>query len=317
MRKKGETALDSLKQELDSLGLEYLNGDTPPKLFHYTNTQGLLGILDSQYLWATHVSYLNDATEIRYTYELVEEISEDLIAQEDRDKETTSDRDDPLFIYRTFLYRLSYKTARPKPKSDIYVACFCEEDDLLSQWRGYGSMGSGYAIGFDTNRLNHPRDSIRLRKVEYSRDEQKQILHKILEVVGDSLKRVTKGMTYDTARPHADSHALIFEEEVVKYAAFFKHPTFREEQEWRLIYFPTENSYSSQIKFRSGSLGIIPYTQISLPDGKNNDQEGILPIASMRIGPTANPALAKKALEMVAHSKYPNLEITASDVPLR
>jgi hypothetical protein len=72
MEKKEDT-LDSLKQTLETLSLKHVDEDTPPKLFHYTDTGGLLGILDSQQLWATHSFYLNDATEINYTYELVEE----------------------------------------------------------------------------------------------------------------------------------------------------------------------------------------------------------------------------------------------------
>lgn len=178
-------------------------------------------------------------------------------------------------------------------------------------------MGSGYAIGFDAERLNHQSYSFKLRKVIYSTEQQKQILRELLETVTDSFKRMTDGMDFDRAEPIIDSHNLIFEEEVVKYAPFFKHSAFHEEQEWRLTYFPTENAYSNRIKFRSGSLGIIPYAEIGVADYGNNEQRDILPIVSIRIGPTAQPVLARKALEMVAGSKYPDIEISASDVPFR
>lgn len=36
-----------------------------PTLFHYTTESGLYGILDSQQLWATHFSYMNDSEELR------------------------------------------------------------------------------------------------------------------------------------------------------------------------------------------------------------------------------------------------------------
>jgi hypothetical protein len=29
----------------------------------------------------------------------------------------------------------------------IYLSCFCEDDNLLSQWRAYGTSG-GYSLGF-------------------------------------------------------------------------------------------------------------------------------------------------------------------------
>jgi len=33
---------------------------------------------------------------------------------------------------------------------DFYVCCFCEEDDLLSQWRSYGANGTGVSLGFES-----------------------------------------------------------------------------------------------------------------------------------------------------------------------
>lgn len=37
-----------------------------PELFHYTNSAGLSGIIQSQTLWATHYAYLNDAEEVKH-----------------------------------------------------------------------------------------------------------------------------------------------------------------------------------------------------------------------------------------------------------
>jgi len=310
LEKTEENDLDSLKQELSSLRLKHFNTDTPPKLFHYTDARGVLGILGSQQLWATHALYLNDTTEICHTQGLVEEIYLSLIDQAKPDDKAKLDFNNPLWIYRDFLHRLSYQTARVKPNPDFFVACFCEKDDLLSQWRGYGNRGFGYAIGFDTKRLSYPNNTFELRKVIYSVEEQKQIINEILEAVIASLKRMTNTMNVDSADSIAEAHAHIFEEEITKYATFFKHPTFHEENEWRLIYLPIENAYSNQMKYRGGCLGIIPYVEVDLPNGKNN-------IASIRIGPTVQPELAKKALEMLAGIKYPNLDISSSAIPLR
>ncbi|SDY89580.1 hypothetical protein [Nitrosomonas sp. Nm33] len=153
MERKEKNTLDSLRQELDSLSLKYEHRCIPPRLFHYTDSAGLLGILNSQQLWATHAFYLNDETEISYTHELVEEIYRDLIKKATPDRIEESYSDHSLWIYRDFLHRLSYKTLRAKPNSDVYVTCFCENDDLLSQWRVYGNRGSGYAVGFDVKQL--------------------------------------------------------------------------------------------------------------------------------------------------------------------
>ncbi|SDY10641.1 DUF2971 domain-containing protein [Nitrosomonas sp. Nm33] len=168
-----------------------------------------------------------------------------------------------------------------------------------------------------TTSLNHPTYGFRLCKVIYSQKEQKQILNKLLEAVTVSLKRNTEGMNFDSATFLTNAHAQVFEEEVKRYAAFFKHPSFYEEQEWRLVYFPTEKTYSNQIKFRSSSLGIIPFVEIGMRGDKDNDHERILPIISIKIGPTVDSSLARKALEMVVNNRYPNLEISYSTIPLR
>src|SRR5678816_1780308 len=44
----------------------------PPRLYHYTTPAGLLGIVENNKLWATHINYLNDATELGYARALVE-----------------------------------------------------------------------------------------------------------------------------------------------------------------------------------------------------------------------------------------------------
>jgi hypothetical protein len=317
MERAERNALDSLKQELDSLYLERLDGDVPATLFHYTDAAGLLGIIDSQKLWATHAFYLNDVTEISHTNELVEEIYLDLIEQAKPDENARLDHNHALWKYRDFLHRLSYKTMRVKPNPDVYVVCFCQDDDLLSQWREYGNRGSGYAIGFDPKRLVYSRYDFKLCKVLYCLEEQKQILTKILKAVTDSLYRLTVGLNLDSAMPLVDAHAIIFEDEVTRYATFFKHKTFSEEKEWRLIYSPTEKVLPELIKFRNSRLGLIPYTEIGFPAGENNKQGGMLPIVSVRIGPTAQPALGRKALEMLAGSRYLNLAVLDSAVPLR
>jgi hypothetical protein len=42
---------------------EHLQRPVPEFLYHYTSQDGLLGIISSASLWATNISYMNDATE--------------------------------------------------------------------------------------------------------------------------------------------------------------------------------------------------------------------------------------------------------------
>ena len=40
--------------------------DVPEKLYHYTNSEGLIGIIKDRALWATNLHFLNDAEEFNF-----------------------------------------------------------------------------------------------------------------------------------------------------------------------------------------------------------------------------------------------------------
>lgn len=104
-------------------------------LYHYTTADGLKGIVENDELWATSAYYLNDSTEIMYGYQLI---------------------DEALGVWRTkvnspedsmaggLVYSLERQFGHDYLERNIitiitpiYLTCFCEEDDLLSQWRAY------------------------------------------------------------------------------------------------------------------------------------------------------------------------------------
>ena len=65
-----QKSLDLLETELEAIGREYpsqLQGTpTPHIIHHYTDDNGLRGILQSGKLWLTDAFYLNDPSELRY-----------------------------------------------------------------------------------------------------------------------------------------------------------------------------------------------------------------------------------------------------------
>ena len=49
-----------------------LYADLPDEtLYHYTNLKGLLGIVESRVLWASDIRYMNDASELKHTVDLI------------------------------------------------------------------------------------------------------------------------------------------------------------------------------------------------------------------------------------------------------
>lgn len=97
-------------------------------LHHYTSGHGLLGIFEHGEIWATNVHSLNDTREFAHSIELAKsairsEISESI----DRNKLAVADA---IISHLESSSRIS-----------IYVTCFSEVMDSLSQWRGYISVG--------------------------------------------------------------------------------------------------------------------------------------------------------------------------------
>ncbi|GAF99954.1 unnamed protein product, partial [marine sediment metagenome] len=42
-------------------------------VYHYTSLEGLIGIINSQRIWATDILYLNDASEFKYSKNILYE----------------------------------------------------------------------------------------------------------------------------------------------------------------------------------------------------------------------------------------------------
>lgn len=318
MKKEKQNPLDlqmeQLQLKLDTLYNKFLNENSssppPSRLFHYTDANGLLGIFDKHKLWATHTAFLNDETETSHIKHKFEEIYYELINQAEPDDNAELNINHPLWIYRDFLHRLSYNTLRTKPDHHVYAVSFCENNDLLSQWQGYGNNGAGYAIGFDTDQFKQlPKaKDFKFHKVIYCEEKQKQILNSTVNVVIKSLKELIPNPSNDSNGQIIERHASIFEWQVRKYAPFFKHKDFEAENEWRLSYAPLAID-PKEVEFRNGRFGLTPYTEIEI----NISDKGTLPINSVMSGPTVRPS---NVLDMMK-IKYQNFEILKSNIPLR
>ena len=101
-----------------------LHRKRPRYLYHYTSAQGLLGILQSNRIGATNSRFMNDPTEIAYATRLVREVMESELLKEDARwlKKVKDSVNDFLNEYEN--------------NAKVYIACFCTQGDLLSQWRG-------------------------------------------------------------------------------------------------------------------------------------------------------------------------------------
>src|SRR3954469_8344806 len=100
----------------------FQEGPPPTTLFHYTTAAGLHGILSSGRIWATDLEYLNDSRELRYGLDLLRDA---MLAHQAGKWSREVD-----FI-------LGFRDVPPARR--MMVTCYCEDGDLLGQWRGYGA----------------------------------------------------------------------------------------------------------------------------------------------------------------------------------
>jgi Protein of unknown function (DUF2971) len=299
----------------------------PPVVYHYTTTAGLLGILNTQKIWATDLAYLNDAAELSYGMGLVLETVTKLLTSKSE------------FAYPRALvpmYASIFEIALQSMRGVIstFVTCFCEEPDLLGQWRGY-AVGGGYAIGFDSAELRTRTStvvSLPLVPVVYDPTQQADVIEAVttraLTQLIELIERAGKESVL-TRLLHArslsgilgeamkeDFQSLTKDDLLALFArcAQLKDPAFREEREWRLCDLTVIRS-GKDVDFRAGHLGLIPYIKIPL---SVNTQ--LLPIREVIIGPGPEPQLRVAAVRsMLTCHGYDaqSVDVRPSVVPFR
>lgn len=288
--------------------------DPPPVLYHYTSSQGLQGILESGNLWATDLQYLNDEQEFMFGRDRVIPAFREHVLKIDDGR-----------VNKGILVGLIDHSAL----RDFYVTCFCENGDLLSQWRGYAAPG-GYALGFDTQ-VSTPsvKRSLDYRRVYYGGEYLDSFVGALASVMAE---RYFEAFDADyrerlaAVTNEADFDLEEAAERVFKFTAFhyyrlellsatMKHQAFAEEREWRIIADVYKNFVSPPVPyFRQGPLGLTPYVHIDM-----KCDNGRMPLREVVVGPGANMELrvaaVRKMLNGLGYGR--SVEVRESEAPYR
>jgi len=277
-----------------------LQGMPPRQLYHYTSTQGLYGILTSGSVWASDLGYLNDASELTYAAGLIEK---EIGALKHSVNEHVSE-----------LFRRSQSEASPDNASNGYLAiCFCAKGDLLSQWRAYADSGKGCALGFDAPALSYSAGE--LFKVIYKEEEQVALIRETIDIVTQSMSASIETLGEMQVEEILPTYSMMLRYHLNRMIFTFKHPSFEEESEWRLIFPYTRDETLDILGFRQAGALLVPYMPISFGDGTSNPK---LPLLDIVHGPTLNPGLYVKSLHQIIEKfGYEHVEVTGSGAPLR
>jgi hypothetical protein len=105
-------------------------------LYHYTTAEGLRGIVKTKSIWASDCRFLNDETEFKHGLSIFDKIFDSYGSR--------SLPSELVDIIRGF--------RNASDEFCILIASFCQDPDVLSQWRGYNGA-AGYALGIDADWL--------------------------------------------------------------------------------------------------------------------------------------------------------------------
>jgi hypothetical protein len=263
-------------------------------LYHYTDLNGLIGILSKSDLFLTHSRFSNDEQELTHGYALARRLIADARVPA------------PAPDWDGYLRRLSELLEAPPPQG-VYICCFCKTDNLLSQWRGYGANGSGVSIELKPSQFDvvtgpdSPHNGLmRLWKTVYDPPTQEQILKKAIQ------------HSYTTASDN-EVRAARAADAIEFFIPTFKNADFKQEEEYRLIFSPPENC-KVQPSFRIARGMIVPYYSLTELSG----QERLLPITRVTVGPSANKAMNVESVRMLLRRHgYVTVNVEPSATPYR
>lgn len=286
-----------------------------PVLHHYTDAFGVHGIITANCLWATATQFSNDKSEIDYAVSTAVEMVEETWGQ----KKICSSWEELLAAHLIKLFSSPLHTF-----GQPFIASFCEDGDLLSQWRGYG-QGSGFSLAFSSL---YQKEKFRLickngfrtmvKKVVYEPDKQRArfrfILRKLIKLVNGFPFAPTSA---EGAAAHVEL-SLLLVLEMTDWACSVKHKSFSEEKEWRIITYPKRATLVGAkapdytgVLVRPTSRLLLPYMVFEPPSRKR------LPLIEIRCGPSLFQEQSARAMNILLQNQgYTNLTVSLSQVAI-
>lgn len=252
-------------------------------LYHYTSQASLFNIVTNRSVWASHVSYMNDANEIRYAANQAKLIIDNAV--------TYSENEEKL------LRQLStWLDQYIRSNHFIFSFSLSENGNLLSQWRAYTPKEAGVSIGFNKDDLEKHCEKYDLQLVQciYEPKQQEELLLKAINYVLEQFDLNHESIHNNLGPETQEYYPFLnpFTEFFLYEFAKIKDPLFSEEREWRLLSKYYNNYTHTDIKFRAGKTTLIPYVEFSLKgirhDGKLFEQ--------VYVGPSSNFNLSFSAV---------------------
>jgi len=277
-----------------------------PLFYHYSDLTGLKGIVTEHDLWLTHALFCNDEAELA----LGTKVARDEIARIRGTRALPKKK-------AQYLEALDEQLKKPATES-VYICCFCEEGDALSQWRAYGGNGNGVSIRLDAYEFEQYTGEqvygfLRIWNVIYEETKQHEVMGKAVESTFDRFKTRPAEEIVSKAKDIIDF-----------FVPTFKHSGFMGEQEWRMIFVPAQ-APPVKPRYRTAREMLIPYFSFKelvasltpANKAKANKDQWRLPILQVCIGPSRHRELNRGSAESFLKDAGYGSPVIASLTPYR
>ena len=274
----------------------------PEILYHYTSAAGLFGIISTGKLWGSHYNYLNDASELAYGREIALHVVREKL------------KADSTALGRSCLETVLDRLDAEAKVIDLYLTCFCQNPDLLSQWRGYGTASGRFCLGFNISGLISELNvgpiwgdewikKYSLGPVIYDEVRQRE---KVARAIDAAIETLAKGQANNNDFRGAITDVLI--RKLLREVCFFKNIGFKEEDEWRMVHFAPDAS----------SVHFPPSTGLLKPFVDMIKAATVLPITEIIVGSSSFGPLAKKSATLLLERyNYKGVEVRDTSITFR
>ena len=278
-------------------------------LFHYTNLDAMVKILETKSLWATNCEYLNDMFDVKHIISIFNAMAikpESFKVIIEELKMITKDN-----TYKKFL-------------KETFIISFTEERDSVAMWKNYSR--SGIIMVFNSSPYNkeNKKETIKIfdkeNKQKYFRAAK--LLDKIIydpmlmsDYILYLIKKITKnieekrktGQTNNSTANEIDNITKL-----LQLCLLYKNKSYSFENEIRMAFtIIDDNDIGNIEKYRIKNNLIIPYLDISFEENEK------LPLKGVIFNPEQKDDMYEKSIRRLLDSYNYNIPIIKSNNKIR
>lgn len=251
------------------------NNRTDSYVYQYRTLDSFWAIIQSDSFWATNARFSNDQEEQSLGMKKLQEVLEE-------------NGDSTLAL------------------GDCYIVCFCDEDDKLSQWRGYAP--EGVSIGFDFNNVR-PFYIKKRNDDKKNKDEYLQVYNSCYKVqyITENISRNEFAVKFDLNLSDNENNHENIRNQASDIISYVKHSGFYEEAESRLMFSDRDVDLSDCIHYRQVGNLKVPYIIVKADGGDTFKKQKCM--LRLNLEESLGKKAEKELPKYLSRAKLKNIEI--------